>query len=278
MKILIGLFRQHARFERKFVGQSDISRIIEANRELALDAYANQELPFEKLVEELNPERSLSYAPIFQVMFALQNSASSEENFADLKSSRVKLPGRTAKYDLSLDVFVEADELELQLEYDVDLFAEKTVHQMLEHFRTILEAVVTNPEQRVTNVPILTEPERHQMLVEWNDYDAEVPPVCIHKLIETHAEKTPDATAAVWKNERISYGDLNRKANQLAHFLKKQGVQPESVVGVYVERSLEMIIGVLGVLKAGGAYLPLDSNYPAERLQHMTQRCREFRY
>ena len=267
---LIGFFVNTLALRGDLSGNPTFRELLRRTRDRALDAYANQELPFEKLVEELNPERSLSYAPLFQVMFALQNSALMNENFADLKLSSIKLPGRTAKFDLSLDVFVETDGLELQLEYDVDLFAEETVQQMLEHFRTILEAVTSKPEQRLTTVPLLTEGERHQQLVEWNQHSIEVQPVCLHQLIETHAERTPDAAAVVWKNERLSYGELNAKANQLAHFLKKQGVQPEVIVGVCVERSLEMIIGILGVLKAGGAYLPLDPNYPAERLQHMT--------
>ncbi len=268
---LIGFFVNTLALSGDLSGNPTFRELLKRTRERALEAYANQELPFEKLVEELNPERSLSYAPLFQVMFALQNAASNDENFADLQSSRVNLPSQTAKYDLSLDVFERDGELELELEYDTDLFAGETARQMLEHFCTILEAITRNPEQRLTDISLLTECERRRLLVEWNQNSVEVSPVCLHHLIEAHAEKTPDAVAVVWKNERLSYGDLNRKANQLAHFLKKQGVKSESIVGVYLERSLETVVAILGVMKAGGAYLPLDPNYPAERLQHMTQ-------
>ncbi len=268
---LIGFFVNTLPVRGDLSGNPTFRELLRRTGERALGAYANQELPFEKLVEELNPERSLSYAPLFQVMFALQNSQLADDNFTGLKLNYEKTSGQTAKFDLSLDVYEEADGLELRLEYDIDLFAAETVRQMLEHFRAILEAAVVKPEQPVANIQMLTELERRRMLVEWNSYDTEVPPVCLHKLIEAHAENMPDATAVVWKNERLSYAELNRRANQLAHFLQKQGVKPETIVGVYVERSLEMIIGVLGVLKAGGAYLPLDSNYPAERLQHMVE-------
>lgn len=266
---LIGFFVNTLALPGDLSGNPTFRELLQRTREQALGAYANQELPFEKLVEELNPERSLSYAPVFQVMFALQNSSSPTKNFADLKIADEKITDHTAKFDLSLDVFEETGGLELQLEYDTDLFAEETARQMLEHFRAILEAITENAELRLASIPLLTMRERQQMLVEWNSCDAEVPPVCLHKLIEAHAETTPDATAVVWQNERLSYADLNEQANQLARFLQKQGVKPETIVGVYVERSLDMIVGVLGVLKAGGAYLPLDANYPAERLQHM---------
>ncbi|HEX8288570.1 MAG TPA: amino acid adenylation domain-containing protein [Pyrinomonadaceae bacterium] len=267
---LIGFFVNTLALRGDLSGEITFQELLQRNKERALGAYANQEMPFEKLVEEINPERSLSYAPIFQVMFALQNAPSAGENFAGLKLNYEKLTSQSAKFDLSLDVFEEADgSLELQLEYDTDLFAEQTAEQILGNFRTILEAAAENPEQRLTNIPLLTARERQQMLIEWNRFDAEVPPVCLHQLFEAHAERTPDATAVVWNNERLSYGELNARANQLAQFLRKQGVKPETIVGVYVERSFEMIIGVLGVLKAGGAYLPLDSNYPSERLQHM---------
>ncbi len=266
---LIGFFVNTLALNGDLSGNPTFRELLRRTRERALDAYANQELPFEKLVEAINPERSLSYAPLFQVMFTLQNAPAANRDFADLKLNREKTAGKTAKFDLSLDVYEKADGLELELEYDTDLFAEETVRQMLEHFRTILEAITENAEQRLASVPVLTANERHQLFDEWNNYDTEVPPVCLHKLIEAHVEQTPDAIAVVWQNERLSYADLNARANRLAHFLQKQGVKPETIVGVYVERSLDMIVGVLGVLKAGGAYLPLDANYPAERLQHM---------
>ncbi|MBA2736797.1 MAG: amino acid adenylation domain-containing protein [Pyrinomonadaceae bacterium] len=165
---LIGFFVNTLALRGDLSGDPTFRELLRRARERSLEAYTNQELPFEKLVEELNPERSLSYAPLFQVMFALQNAATTGESFADLELSSVKLSSQTAKFDLSLDVFVLKSGLELQLEYDTDLFAEETVRQMLEHFRTILEAITNNPEQHLTTIPLLTEREHHQMLVEWN--------------------------------------------------------------------------------------------------------------
>ncbi|MGI8494257.1 MAG: amino acid adenylation domain-containing protein, partial [Pyrinomonadaceae bacterium] len=267
---LIGFFVNSLPLRGDLSGNPTFTELLRRTKAQALNAYSNQEMPFEKMVEELNPERSLSYAPVFQTMFALQNSTPFRENFADLKSSRVKLANQTAKFDLSLDVFQQKNGLELQLEYDTDLFAKETARQMLGHYRTILEAIAADSEKRLTEIPMLTEREYDQLLFEWNARTTEVPPVCLHQLFEKHAAQTPEAIAAVWKNEQISYGDLNAKANRLARFLQKQGVKPGTVVGIYVERSLEMLVSLLGVLKTGAAYLPLDPNYPAERLQHMT--------
>jgi amino acid adenylation domain-containing protein len=268
---LIGFFVNTLALRGDLAGNPTFRELLQRNKEQALAAYANQELPFEKLVEELNPERNLSYSPVFQVMFALQNSVSLGENFANLRISRLRLPSKTAKFNLSLDVFEKLDGLEFALEYDTDLFAEETIKQILGNFQTILEEIASNSERRISDVEILTLNERRRMLVEWNRYSAEVPPVCLHQLFESHAERTPEATAIVWQNEKMSYGELNAKANQLADYLRKQGVKPETIVGVYIEKSFETIIGVLGVLKAGGAYLPLDPNYPAERLQYMVE-------
>jgi amino acid adenylation domain-containing protein len=267
---LIGFFVNTLALRGDLSGNPRFIELLQRNRERALGAYSNQELPFEKLVEELNPERSLSCAPVFQVMFALQNAASMKENFANLKLCKEKSAGETAKFDLSLDVFEKENGLELLLEYDIDLFAGETVRQMLGNFRTVLEAVVVDPQKRLTNIPLLTEEERRLLLVEWNQNRVEIPPVCMHDLFETQAARAPEATAVVWQDRRITYGELNEKANQLAHFLLKKGIKPDNIVGVYVERSLEMIVGILGVLKAGGAYLPLDANYPPDRLDQMT--------
>ncbi len=267
---LIGFFVNTLAIKGDLSGNPTFTELLQRTKTITLGAYTNQDLPFEKLVEELNPERSLSYSPIFQVMFAFQNLSATENKLGDLNLSRVKLPSQSAKFDLSLDVFEETNGLEFQLEYDVDLFTLETVQQMLGNFQTILESVVGNPENSLSKVEFLTEGEMQQLLIGWNDNQVEIPSVCMHHLIEKHAAQTPNKTAVVWNNERLTYGELNAKANQLAHFLQKQGVKPDDIIGVCMERSLEMIVGILGVLKAGGAYLPLDPNYPAERLQYMT--------
>lgn len=267
---LIGFFVNTLPVRGDLSGNPTFKELLARTRSTALDAYANQEMPFEKLVEEINPERSLSYSPIFQTMFALQNFSAAGDTFADLKATRVKLPSQTAKFDLSLDVYEEADGYELWLEYDTNLFAPETAEQMLAHYSRILESVADDVERKLSDIQILTAVEEHQLLDEWNVRAVEIPNVCFHQLIEAQAEKNPEAIAVVWKDERLTYGDLNARANQLAHYLQAQGAKPETIVGIYVERSPEMLIALLGVLKAGAAYLPLDPNYPAERLQHMT--------
>ena len=266
---LIGFFVNTLALRGDLSGDPTFEELLQRTREGALGAYAHQELPFEKLVEELQPTRSLSYSPIFQVMFALQNAPTASEQFGDLQLSSVRVPSTTAKFDLSLDVYETRDELDARLEYDTDLFAAATAERLLQHFHTLLAAAVQQPSQRLSALPLLTELEQQQMLVEWNHRSVPVPNVCLHQLIEAHAITQPDAIAVVWENTRLTYGELNARANQLAQYLQKVGVGPEVIVGICVERSLEMIVALLGVLKAGGAYLPLDPNYPAERLQHM---------
>ncbi len=266
---LLGFFVNTLALHGDLAGAPTFLELLQRTRERCLQAYAHQELPFEKLVEELQPERSLSYAPIFQVMFALQNAPTAREQFGDLQLSSVPLASTTAKFDLSLDVYELRDELEARLEYDTDLFEAATATRLLEHFHTLLAAAIAVPTQRLSALPLLTAREQQQMLVEWNQRETPIPPVCLHQLIEAHALAQPDAVAVVWDEQRLSYGELNARANQLAHALQKIGVGPDVIVGICVERSLEMIVALLGVLKAGGAYLPLAPNYPAERLQHM---------
>src|SRR3712207_2358451 len=162
--------------------------------------------------------------------------------------------------------------LTAELEYNTDLFDAATITRMLGHFQTLLEGIVADPDQHISTLPLLTEAERHQLLVEWNDTQTKYPEdVCIHQLFEAQVERTPDAVAVVFEDERLSYQQLNEKANQLAHHLQALGVGPEVLVGVCMERSLEMVVGLLGILKAGGAYVPLDPSYPKERLAFMLE-------
>ena len=266
---LIGFFVNTLALRGDLAGDPTFLDLLHRTREASLQAFTYQSLPFEKLVEELHPQRSLSYSPIFQVMFALQNAPMAVEQAAPLPLTPVPLPSTSAKFDLSLDVYETAGGLDTRLEYDTDLFEAATAERLLQHFQTLLAAAVAQPSQRLSALPLLTTAEQRQMLVEWNQRYVPIPPVCLHQLFEAHAQQQPDAIAVVWQEQRLSYGELNARANQLAHYLQRVGIGPEVIVGICVERSLDMIVALLGVLKAGGAYLPLDPNYPAERLQHM---------
>ena len=228
-------------------------------------------LPFEKLVEELNPERSLSYSPLFQVMFVLQNAPGRSKQMLGLKENPVELKAETAKFDLLLSVTEKDGILAGSWNYNTDLFDAATIERMTAHFQTLLEGIVDNPQQPVSQLSLLTTDERHQLLVEWNDTATEYPQKCIHQLFESQVERTPDAVAVVFEGQQLTYRELNHRANQLAHYLQKLGVKPDVLVGICVERSLEMVVGLLSVLKAGGAYLPLDPGYPTERISFVLQ-------
>jgi hypothetical protein len=243
-------------------------------REVTLGAYAHQDLPFEQLVEALQPERSLSHQPLFQVMFVLENTPISGLELPDLTISSLNIDSSTAKFDLTLSMEDTEQGLVGSLEYNTDLFDATTISRMLGHFQTLLEGIVVNPEQRLSDLPLLTQPERQQLLVEWNDTQVDYPKdVCVHQLFEAQVEQTPEAVAVVFEDQQLTYGELNRRANQVAHHLRSLGVGPDTLVGICVERSLEMIVGFLGILKAGGAYVPLDPSYPQERLGFHAKRC-----
>ena len=176
------------------------------------------------------------------------------------------------RFDLEVELSETAEGLKCTFVYNTDLFDAATIERMAGHYQMMLEGIAANPDQRLSELPLLTEAEQHQLLVEWNNTSADYPrDKCIHELFEEQVEKTPDAVAVVFEDQQLTYRELNTKANQLAHYLRKQGVRPEVLVGICVERSLEMIIGVLGILKAGGAYVPLDPDYPKERLAFMLE-------
>ena len=269
---LIGAFVNTLVFRGNLSGNPTFREFLGRVRETALEAYANQEVPFEKLVAELRPERGANRTPLFQVMFVLQNTPSPNIEISGLSLRPLQLKRRTSKFDLTLQVEEEANGLRACLEYNTNLFAPVTMQSMLAHFQNLLEAVVANPAQRLSDLSFMSEAERHKLLVEWNNTGAEYSSdACIHELFEAQVEKTPQAIAAEFDSEQITYQQLNRRANQLAHYLIKQGVGPEVLVGICVERSLEMLVSIFGVLKAGGAYLPLDPTYPRERIAFMIE-------
>src|SRR5439155_10144817 len=191
---------------------------------------------------------------------------------AGLTLSPVKLDRTTSKFDLTLEVEEQTDGLRASFEYNTDLFAPATMQRMLGHFQNLLTAIVAHPDQHLSDLSLLSESELEKLLVEWNDTAAEFSnDACVHELFEARAARTPDAIAAEFAGERLTYCELNGRANQLAHYIAKQGVGPEVLVGVCVERSFEMLVSILAVLKAGGAYVPLDPTYPSERIAFMIE-------
>lgn len=269
---LIGYFSNSLVLRTDFSGDPSFRDLLHRVRDVALEAYDHQDLPFEKLVVELKPDRDLSYSPLFQVMFNLQNHEREQIKLDGLLITELKTERASSKFDLTLNIKEKTDGLQVAFEYNTDLFKSDTIRRMLSHFQVLLESVVRNPSERVSRLPMLTPHERQQIVVEWNDTTADYHKnVCIHELFEAQAKKTPDAVALVCGSEQLTYAELDRRANQLANYLKKQGVGPESRVVICVERSLEMVVGVLGILKAGGAYVPLDAEFAKERLSVILQ-------
>ncbi|MBE8964962.1 amino acid adenylation domain-containing protein [Nostocales cyanobacterium LEGE 12452] len=269
---LIGFFVNTLVLRTNFAENPSFEELLKRVREVALGAYAHQDLPFELLVDQLQPERDLSHTPLFQVMFVLQNAPMSALELSGLTLSFLESNSDNAKFDLSLHITETLDGLIGSLEYNTDLFEGSSIQRMVAHLQTLLEGIVANPQQRLSELPLLTESERHQLMVEWNNTEVEYPQqLCIHQLFEAQVEQTPDAVAVIFKDQQLTYRELNTKANKLAHYLQTLGVKPEILVGICVERSLEMIIGLLGILKAGGAYVPLDPTYPEERLAFMLE-------
>jgi amino acid adenylation domain-containing protein len=269
---LIGFFINTLVLRCDLAGNPTYRELLARVRETTIEAFMHQDLPFEKVVEELRPERSPSHSPLIQVMFVLQNAPSPGQRFGELAMTPIEIETGTAKFDLTLAVEERANGLAVAMEYNSDLFDEATVTRMLGHWRELLEGIVANPDQRISDLPLLTDAERRQLLVEWNNtntaYPREKP---IHQLFEEQVEQTPDAVALVFNGRQLTYGELNTRANQLAHHLQKLGVRVDTLVGICMERSVDMIVGLLAILKAGGAYVSLDPAYPKERLAFMLE-------
>jgi len=266
---LIGFFVNTLVLRANLNGNPTFRQFLAQVREVTLSAYAHQDLPFEYLVEKLQPERNLSHHPLFQVMFVLQNAPMETLNLPNLTLSFLQPEKQTALFDLSLSMWETDSEFAGEFTYNTDLFDAATINSMVEHFQTLLAGMVANPDSRLLDLPLLTTAERQQLLYQWNDTQTDYPQECIHRLFEAQVELTPDAVAVVFAEQRLTYRELNDKANQLAHYLQSLGIEPEALVGICVERSLEMVVGLLGILKAGGAYVPLDPDYPPERLAFM---------
>lgn len=266
---LVGFFLNTLPLRIILTGDPTFTELLARVRELATETYAHQYAPLEKLVEELRPERSGSQNPLFQVLFTNRTIERPAFEVAGVSMQPLDVPTGTSKFDLSFFVGEGPSGISVAAEYSTDLFLPETIRRFIEHYRAVLQTAVDHPARPISEFPTMPEEERHQVVVEWNATERTYPLACVHQMFEAQASRTPDATAITWTGRHLSYLQLNRKANQLAHFLRKQKVGPGSLVGICMERSLEMIVGVIATLKAGAAYVPLDPDYPQDRLNFM---------
>lgn len=270
---LIGFFVNTLVLRSGLSAEVKFSELLQRVKETTLEAYAHQDVPFEKLVEELQPERHPGRTPLFQAVFVLQNAPLSDLGLGScslLPFSGVEIS--TAKFDLTLDLWDLDSGVRGAVEYSTDLFDSQTVSRMIGHYQTILSAMVARPEQTISEFSMLTESERQELLVTWNRTEAEYPrSQCVHELFADQASRNPAAVAVEYEGQWLTYKELDQRANQFAHHLRKLGVGPEVKVGVCMERSLELVTALLAILKAGGAYVPLDPRYPDHRLQYMAE-------
>ena len=265
---LIGFFVNTLVLRTDVSGNPTFRELLERVFSVVLDAQAHQDVPFEKIVEQLQLERSLSYTPLFQVMFALHNAPMQKVDSPGLKLTSVEAEHTTARFDLTFELFERNGNISGALEYSTDLFDAATITRLLAHYERLLSAIVDNPEQKILELPLLSEVEERQLLYDWNEVGQQAEPErLLHELFEQQVERTPDQVALVFEDEKLTYGELNERAEQLAQQLRELGVGPEVLAGIFMERSIEMVVAILGILKAGGAYLPLDPSYPPERLR-----------
>ncbi len=267
---LIGFFINTLVMRTDLSGNPSFQEVLKRVREVTLGAYANQDLPFERLVDELKPVRDLSRQPLFQVLFAFQNTPRTKLEVAGLTFSGVAVEKQTVQFDLNVAMAETEQGIACEWHYNTDLFEGATIRRMLANLESLFEAAVTKPEEAIGKLEWLLSDEREQVLTRWNETGAEYPrETCIHELFEQQVERTPEATAVIFGEASLTYEELNRRANQLAHYLRERGVSAGEPVGLCVERSLEMVVGMLGVLKAGGGYVPIDPEYPRERVSQM---------
>ncbi|MFI3157993.1 MAG: amino acid adenylation domain-containing protein [Methylococcaceae bacterium] len=269
---LIGFFVNTLVLRTDLSGNPSFRELLAREREVTLGAYAHQDMPFEKLVEALNPERDLSRNPLFQVMFVLQNTPNDQLRLNEMAVESLSVDNGTNQFDLTLELSETPQGLTGRVNYAGDLFEAASIDRLIGHFQTLLEGIVAHPEALLSELPLLTEAERRQLLVEWNATATPFPKdQCIHTLFEVQAATTPQAVAVIYEDSRLSYAELNAQANRLAQSLRELGVKPDRVVAICAERSLNLVVGLLAILKAGGAYVPLDPAYPKDRLAFMLE-------
>jgi amino acid adenylation domain-containing protein len=269
---LIGFFINTLALRTDLSGEPTFTELLGRVRETAVGAYAHQDLPFEKLVEELQPERDLNRNPFFQTMFQFQNSSRFALELHGLRVKSLEVATETAKFDLMLAALEENDHLTLVMEYSTDLFAAETIGRMLQQLSTLLESIAANPNERISRLPLMTEIERDQLLNEWNATEAGFPrDRCLHQVFEERVAQAGEMIALIFGNDRVTFDELNARANQLAHYLKRSGVGAETRVAICLERSPQMITTLLAIMKAGGVYVPLEANFPQQRMSFIVE-------
>ncbi|HET7233884.1 MAG TPA: amino acid adenylation domain-containing protein, partial [Longimicrobium sp.] len=270
---LIGFFVNTLPVRVDLSGAPTVAQALGRVKARALEAQQNQDIPFEQVVERVQPARSLAHSPLFQVMFAWQNAPAGRLELPGLSLAPADAaPHVTAKFDLLLALWEDDGRIAGEVEYATALFDGATVERWLGYLRRVLEAMAADDGLGIDRLPMLAEAERRLVLREWNATDAAYPrDACVHELVEAQVERTPGAVAVVFEGEGVTYAELNARANRLAHHLRGLGVVPDARVGICVERSVEMVVGLVGILKAGGAYVPLDASYPVERLRNMLE-------
>jgi len=269
---LIGFFVNSLPFRINIDNQADFSELLKTNKETILNGYEHQDIPFEKIVDSLNLPRDTSHSPLFQVMFVLQNTKQTQLKLPDIAIDMVEFENPTSKFDLTMELTERDGRLEGVLEYATDLFSREFIESMCGHFKNLLREITDTQKQKLCSYNILTKAEEEELLVGLNQTQVDYPrDKTAVELFEETVIAYPHKVAVVYEDEQLTYKELNEKSNQLAHYLISKGVEIESVVALSMDRSLEMIIAILGVLKAGGVYLSLDSNYPQERLDYMIE-------
>ena len=269
---LIGFFVNTLVLRADLSDKPSFRRLVERVRETSLGAYAHQDLPFEMLVDALQPNRNLSQSPLFQVMFMLNPTTNAPTlRLPDLEFARVETETGISLFDMTLILNEGPDGLSGGVEYNADLFDESTIARMMRHFQRLLEGLVSDPDRPVDALPLLTDEERAALVTAWREAPLQHTSLCMHQVFEQQVQRSPDAIAVVQGDVQLTYRELDQRANRLAHHLRSLGIGPEKLVGISIHRSPEMLIGMLGILKAGGAYLPLDPDYPEDRLRYMIE-------
>ena len=271
---MIGFFANTLAIRMQVCPKQSFLELLRQVRQTALDACEHQDMPFERLVKELSPQRSLGVTPVVQVLFAMGNVPFEPKQMKGLEVERLESDELRVRFDLEVHAWERGGEIGLYWLYNRDLFDRWRIEQIVGQYLRILQEVAADPEQKVGQIDLLGSEDRRKMLVEWNETAHEVPQATLPALFEEQVKKTPEAVAVVCEEQQLSYGELNIRANRLAHYLIGRGVGPEDIVGIAGPRSAEMIVGLLGILKAGAAYLPLDPDYPVERLRFMVEDAR----
>ena len=268
---LIGFFVNTLALRMHLDGDPNVAQLLNQVKATTLSAYAHQDIPFEQVMNIIKPERSLSHNPVFQVMMAMDNTPNAGELvLPGVSLSALELPHTTSQFDLSLTLTDTSEVIIGGLEYASELFDKATIERLAEHFQILLTGIVADEQQRISQLPLLTQTERRQLLIDFNGTTVDYPhDRLIQQLFEAQVQQTPDATALVYEGHSLSYRALNQQANRLAHYLLELGIRPDDRLALCVERSLDLVVGLLGILKAGGAYVPLDPGYPSERLAFM---------